>query len=298
MTPRLQDLYTFVVVARAGSMKDAAGALGVTPGAVSQRIRDLELRHGGRLFERNRAGVSLNRPGKRLYARLNGAFEIIEEVSGQALQADRSNRLAISVASGFATSWLVPRLGDFTQANPDTSISIETSARLVDFKREPVDLAIRHGLGRYPGLEVHWIASPEMIVIANPGLLEGGPPLRTPEDCLRFPLLQDHDRKDWPLWFEALGVEASGARYGPSFSDDSLLVRAAAEGQGLALVREFHAADDFMKNKVRRALDISCPAEFAYYLVGLPEAFERPAVKRFLAWLIPAASQGFESRRP
>jgi LysR family transcriptional regulator, glycine cleavage system transcriptional activator len=297
MIPRLRDLYTFVVVARAGSMKHAASALGVTPGAVSQRIRDLEIRHGGRLFERNRAGVSLNRSGQRLFAQLNEAFAIIEEVSGQSLQTDRTNSLRISAAAGFATSWLVPRLGDFTQANPGISISIETSAHLIDFRREPIDLGIRHGLGHYPGLEAHWIVAPELIVIASPALLQHGAPLRTPADCLRFPLLQDQDRKDWPLWFEALGVEADGARYGPSFSDDSLLVRAAAEGQGLALVRDFHAADDFMKNKVRRALDISCPAEFAYYLVGLPEAFERPAAKRFVSWLIPAARQGFEPDR-
>ncbi len=287
--PRLQDLYTFVAVARAGSMKEAASRLGVTPGAVSQRIRGLEERHGGRLFERTRAGITLTGPGARLHDQLDKAFQVIEEVSARSLQSDRSNRLRINAAAGFAASWLVPNLGAFTRANPEISISIETESRLVDFRHEPVDLGIRHGLGSYRGLTAFQIAAPDMVVIGSPALLDSAPPLHEPADCLRFTLLQDHNRQDWPLWFEALGVDATGARYGPSFSDDSLLVRAAVEGQGLALVREIYTSDGLLAGKIKRALDISCPVEFAYYLVGLPETFERPAVKRFLTWLIPDA---------
>lgn len=295
MTPRLRDLYTFVVVARAGSMKQAAETLGVTPGAVSQRIRSLEERHGGRLFERTRAGVSLTGTGKRLHEQLDKAFGTIEEVSARSLQSDRPKRLRINAAAGFASSWLVPRLGAFTKAHPEIAISIETDARLIDFRHEPVDLGIRHGLGDYPGLKAYRIAAPGMVVIASPSLLERGPVLREPVDCLKFTLLQDIHQRDWALWFKALGVDAAGARYGPSFSDDGLLVRAAIEGQGLALVREFYATDGLVAGKIERALDISCPVEFAYYLVGLPETFERPAAKQFLAWLIPGASQGPDS---
>jgi len=287
MTPRLQSLYTFVLVARNGSMKEAARSLAITPGAVSQRIRDLEMRHGGRLFERGRAGVDLTDAGRKLFDQLDQAFATIEEVSGRDLQSDQPGRLRINAAAGFASSWLVPRLGAFTRANPEISISIETEARLVDFRHEPVDLGIRHGLGRYPGLMAHRIAAPDMIVVGSPALLDAGPPLRAPADCLKYILLQDHHKRDWPLWFKALGVSAAGARYGPSFSDDGLLVRAAAEGQGLALVREFYASDHLLAGRIKRALDVSCPVEFAYYLVGLPETFQRPAVKRFMAWLIP-----------
>lgn len=287
MTPRLQSLYTFVLVARNGSMKEAARSLAITPGAISQRIRDLEMRHGGRLFERGRAGVKLTDAGKTLFDQLDQAFATIEDVSVASLQSDQRGRLRINAAAGFASSWLVPRLGAFTRANPEISISIETEARLVDFRHEPVDLGIRHGLGQYPGLVAHRIAAPDLIVVGSPALLDAGPPLREPADCLNFILLQDRHKRDWPLWFNALGVSAAGARYGPSFSDDGLLVRAAAEGQGLALVREFYASDHLLAGKIKRALDISCPVEFAYYLVGLPETFQRPAVKRFMAWLIP-----------
>ena len=295
MTPRLQSLYTFVLVARNGSMKEAARSLAITPGAVSQRIRDLETRHGGRLFARSRTGVSLTEAGRRLLDQLDQAFATIEEVSARCLQTGQANHLRINAAAGFASSWLVPRLGAFTGANPEISISIETEARLVDFRHEPVDLGIRHGLGRYPGLTAYRIAAPDMVVVASPKLLDAGPPLRAPADCLNFTLLQDQHRRDWPLWFKALGVSADGARYGPSFSDDGLLVRAAAEGQGLALVREFYMSDGYLAGKIVRALDVSCPVEFAYYLVGLPATFERPAVKRFLAWMIPEALPAFRS---
>lgn len=295
MNLRLQDLYTFVVVARAGSMKQAAEALGVTAGAVSQRIRALEERQGGRLFDRTREGVSLTQRGKRLYNPLHKAFAIIEEVTAKDQSPSRRHRLRINAAAGFASAWLVPRLGGFTKAHPEVSISIETDARLIDFRHEPVDLGIRHGLGEYPGLKTHRIAAPGMVVIASPDLITRGPVLREPADCLKYTLLQDIYQQDWALWFKALGVDDSRARYGPSFSDDGLLVRAAVEGQGLALVREFFATDGLMAGKIKRALDISCPVEFAYYLVGLPETFERPAAKRFLAWLIQEAGSDLDS---
>lgn len=298
MNLRLLDLYTFVVVARAGSMKQAAAILGVTAGAVSQRIRGLEERQGGRLFERTREGVRLTQRGKRLNNPLHKAFGIIEEVTAKEQSPGRTHRLRINAAAGFASAWLVPRLGEFTKVNPEISISLETDARLIDFRHEPVDLGIRHGLGEYPGLETHRIAAPGMVVIASPELLARGPVLREPADCLHFTLLQDIHQRDWALWFKVLGVEASKARYGPSFSDDGLLVRAVVEGQGLALVREFFATDGLMAGKITRALDISCPVEFAYYLVGLPETFERPAVKRFLAWLIKTAESDTAGTEP
>jgi len=77
----------------------------------------------------------------------------------------------------------------FAQRYPDIEIAVETGARPVDLKREPIDLAIRHGLGKYPGLEATWLVAPELIVVASPELLKNRAPLKRPADCLAFPLL-------------------------------------------------------------------------------------------------------------
>lgn len=289
MVVRLSLLHTFVVVARSGRMRDAAASMALTPSAISQRIRELEDAIGYRLFNRTQTGVELNAAGAALFASLDEPFRMIETVGGE-LEIPSSRRIRISTMGSFAANWLVPRLPGFSQRHPDIDVALETESRIVDLRREPVDLAIRHGLGGYPGLEAAWLMAPELIVVASPELLRSRPPIRTPADCLAFPLLHDMDRADWRLWFEAQGVEPHHDLKGPSFSDDHLMIRAAVSGQGLALVRDVYADDDLRAGRLKQAIDVQWPTRFAYYAVGTSEALQKPAVRRFREWLVEEAS--------
>lgn len=288
MAIRLLLLHTFVVVARSGRMRDAAASMALTPGAISQRIRELEESIGYRLFTRVQAGVELNAAGKALFASLDEPFRAIEEIGGK-LESPSSRRIRISTMGSFAANWLVPRLPNFSQLHPDVDIALETESRIVDLRREPIDLAIRHGLGDYPGLETVRLMAPEMIVVASPDLLRSRPPIETPGDCLAFPLLHDMDRADWRLWFTAQGVKPPHDLKGPSFSDDHLMVRAAVSGQGLALARNVYAEDDLRAGRLVRAIAVQCPTRFAYYAVSTSEALQKPAVLHFRRWLVETA---------
>ena len=179
----------------------------------------------------------------------------------------------------------------FAQCYPDIEIAVEAGSRPVDLKREPIDLAIRHGLGKYPGLESTWLVAPELIVVASTDLLKNRAPLRRPADCLAFPLLHDFNRQDWPLWFEAHGVTAPYAKKGPAFSENHLIVRAAVAGQGLALVRDIYVDDDLRSQRLVKALTVNWPLQFAYYAVATAEAMQKPAVRRFRDWLVEEARQ-------
>jgi len=286
MTIPLPLLHTFAVVARCTSMKTAAKQLGVTPGAISQRVRALEDWAGQRMFDRARSGVSLTGAGRSLFARIDEPFRAIESAQKRSTRAGRVKRLVVNAAPSFAATWLVPRLGGFAAAHPDIEIVVESDTRLVDLRSEPVDLAIRHGLGRYPGLKSIWLMAPRLVVVASPRLIRASEPIRTPADCLKYPLLQDSGRHDWPLWFAAHDIDAKDADRGPAFSDDHLLVRAAATGQGLALVRDIYLDEEVEAGRLVSPLDIRWPTEFAYYLVGTRASFARPAARRFADWLV------------
>ncbi|TCQ15724.1 LysR substrate binding domain-containing protein [Rhizobium sp. PP-CC-3G-465] len=188
--------------------------------------------------------------------------------------------------ASFAANWLVPRLSRFSKIHPHIDIELETDSRIVDLKREPVDMAIRHGLGDYPGLLSVPLVAPELIVVASPQLLQSRAPIRIPADCLGFPLLHDLDRADWRLWFKAYGEDVSAQLPGPSFSDDHLTVKAAVAGQGLALVRDTYADDDLRSGRLVRPISIQWPTNFAYYAVSTAEALQRPAVAHFRDWLV------------
>src|SRR5262245_21348848 len=185
-------LHTFVVVARSGRMREAAASMALTPGAVSQRVRALEEMLDRRLFARTQAGVALTAAGRSLFASLDEPFRRIEAAGGD-VRGARSQRVTVSTMSSFAASWLVPRLSSFSRRCPEIDVSLEIESRVVDLRREPVDLAIRHGNGDYPGLAVAWLMAPSLIVVASPELLKSRLPIRTAADCLGYPLLHDSD---------------------------------------------------------------------------------------------------------
>ncbi|WP_368045869.1 LysR substrate-binding domain-containing protein [Agrobacterium sp. V1] len=80
------------------------------------------------------------------------------------------------VRASFAASWMVPRLGRFTDTRPDIEVRVEATSNLVDLGRDRVDIAIRHGLGNYPGLVSEHLMAPVLLPVASPKLLEAGPP--------------------------------------------------------------------------------------------------------------------------
>ncbi|HEX7389248.1 MAG TPA: LysR substrate-binding domain-containing protein [Acidiphilium sp.] len=294
----LLALRAFAAVGREGSVKAAASLLGVTPGAVSQQIRQLEIRLGTALFIRGNREITLTRAGLRLLPEVAGGFDRIEQALERFDRRRRNARTSVRIGTtaSFAATWLVPRLGRFSARHPRIEVQVLTSADLVPVGQgaASVDMAIRHGLGVYPGLESERLLQPRLIPVGSPSLLANGAPIRRPEDCLRYPLLQDADGMDWALWLCALGVADPDrlARRGNSFSDDYLLVRAAMAGQGLALVRDTYAAEEIAAGRLVRALDIPWPAAFAYWLVTRPGAGAHSSgIAALRTWLLDEATE-------
>ena len=286
-------LRAFAEVGRHGSVKVAAERMGVTSGAISQQIKLLEARIGVILFTRERHGVRLTEAGAQVHPGPLRAFDQIEAALA-ALEATRSRpALTINTLPSFAASWLVPRLGRFTERHPEIEVRVEASSGLVDLRRNRVDIAIRHGLGDYTGLDVQFLFALTLLPVTSTALLARGPAISEPIDCLAYPLLQDSARADWSLWLKAFGVEDDPrATHGPSFEDDFLLIRAAEAGQGLALIRDVHARDEIAAGRLALALDRPWPTRFAYYFVTLPGAAKRrPDIAAFVAWLTEEAQQ-------
>lgn len=286
----LQALRTFVEVSQRGSITAAAQALHVTPGAISQQIRLLEERLGIALLVRERHGMRMTEAGADVYPMLSAAFAQVDKAVDmlEAMKARQS--LTVSTVATFAASWLVPRLGRFKQRHPHIEIRVEATPALVDLRRDHVDVALRHGLGDYPGLDVVPLMAPVLVSVAAPGLA-ASVTLAEPADCLDYPLLHDADRADWPLWLSAHGVaQDPRAQRGNAFDDDFLLIRAAESGQGLALVPAAHAQEEIAAGRLVQVLDKPWPSRFAYYAVSRPGAAQRPEVRAFIDWILEEAA--------
>lgn len=153
-----------------------------------------------------------------------------------------------------------------------------------------VDVAIRHGSGKYPGLHAERLFAPRLVVVASPSVLLDGP-LTDPADCLRYPLLLDRDRSDWPAWLEGQGIGPTrNARAGPSYADDALLLQAAAAGQGLAVVRDVYAARALRRAVSRWRVKGRCRHRRAiFFVVVHPDRLAVPKIATLGQWIMEEA---------
>src|SRR5450830_1778020 len=168
-----QHLHTLVIVESTGSYTAAATRLGLSKGAVSQRIAELERAAGVSLVQRTTRSMQLTPAGKTLADAVRPAFEDIE-------RSFAGVRVTAPVALG--RQQIVPRLAAFFKLYPQVRIVLELSDRMVPLAQEGFDLAIRHAASA-PDTHVAWtLCRTEAVLVATRAYLRkrGAPAL--PED--------------------------------------------------------------------------------------------------------------------
>ena len=287
--PPLNALRAFEAAARHLSFTKAAEELNVTQAAISHQVKALEEHLGVTLFRRLNRALLLTDAGQSYLPPLREAFDILAEATQRLLADDTRGALTITLLPSVAAMWLVPRLGRFREAHPDIDVRIDASHHLTDFARENVDVALRYGRGEWEGTRADRLMTEDFFPVCSPRLLDGPSPLRAPDDLRHHTLLHDDSRTDWTMWFLAAGIEGGDPAAGPAFSDSSLVLQAAADGQGVALGRSALAAADLAAGRLVRPFDISLPSAFAYYVVCPLATADRPKIVAFRTWLLAEA---------
>jgi LysR family transcriptional regulator, glycine cleavage system transcriptional activator len=293
--PPLNALRAFEVAARHMNFSRAADELSVTPGAVSQQIQNLEDYIGEPLFKRTPKGLLLTDAAQTALPALREAFDRLSEAASQLTAAVDGRRVTVSAAPSFAAKWLVPRLGRFEEANPEIDVWLSAGMELVDFTTGEVDIAIRYGSGRYPGLEVSRLMSETVTPVISPELL-AEKPLIDPQDLVNHTLLHDgspdadESCPDWAMWLTARGVRGLDGSRGPRFNQSSLVIEAAVSGRGVALAKGALAQADLDAGRLVAPLQASTTTlDYAYYLV-YPKAKGRlKQVRSFVSWVTAEA---------
>jgi LysR family glycine cleavage system transcriptional activator len=288
--PPLNALRAFEAAARHLNFSRAADELSVTPGAVSQQIQNLEDYVGAALFKRTPKGLLLTDAAQTALPALREAFDRLAEAASLLTAAVDGRRLTLTAPPSFAAKWLVPRLGAFEQAHPQVDVWLSAAIELVDLTAGEVDIAIRYGGGRYPGLEVNRLFSETVIPVASPAHLAENP-LNAPADLANHILLHDGSPDlddscpDWSMWLAARGLKGVDGMRGPRFNQSSLVIEAAVNGRGVALAKRTLAADDLEAGRLVAPLQIATAVDFAYYLVHPKAKGRLPQVKAFVSWI-------------
>lgn len=289
--PPLTTLRSFEASARLLSFSKAADELHVTHGAVSRAVRHLEDHVGVRLFKRSVRAVNLTPTGAAYAASVRDVLGRLATATAAIMDQQSTGVLNISTLDSFAAKWLIPRLFRFRQAHGDIDVRLATSEKLVDFVNDGIDIAIRYGSGRYPGVKAELLMREEVFPVCSPILVKGLHPLKSAADLKHHTLIHDDFNIDWAMWLKTAGMEGIDAHRGPRFESSFHAVQAAIQGEGVVLGRSALVADDLKAGRLVKPFSVSLPADLAYYVVYPPQTSQRPKVRAFRDWLFEEVSR-------
>lgn len=297
--PSANSLIVFEAAARHANFTRAARELRISQPAVSHTVRDLEERLGVVLFERRHRGVQLTAPGRELMDKVALGLELIyqgvREV--QALGGPR-HQVTLAVSTATATYWLLPRVARFKQAYPEIELRCVTTDTDPDLGRESIDLAIPLGAGSWPRCH-HWhFVDEEIFPVCSPVYLERYGSIENPEALPGATLLHLEERYrprfDWSGWLARFGVVLPRGPRLFSFTDYSIVIRAALEGQGVALGWRHIVASLLAEGRLLRPMPQSVLTERPLRIVAPRTRPLSPAAARLRDWLIREATEESE----
>jgi LysR family glycine cleavage system transcriptional activator len=282
--PPLTGLEAFISAARLGTFTRAGEALGLSPSALSRRIQALEEHVGEQLFVRGKLEARLTAAGSAYLHAAERALDILQKGEGAARQAEGS-RVAITGSRFFMEVFIAPALAQFETANPDLELIIDTNPNVTDLRDEDFDVAIRYGLGVWPGTEVETIAILSGGPCCSPTLARALPEPPKVEDLSRHTLLHfSQEPGGWDRYFAAAGAPGVRGRENRFFDDGTMAYLAATQGLGFALATKELLPPNLKNELVFPFPDVATGDGF--HFVFLPDRRHRPAVRRFCDWVL------------
>ena len=272
--PSLRAIHAFDEAARHGNFTTAAQHLGVTQGAVSRQVQELERYLGIKLFIRSGPHLKLTGAGTQFAMKSTQALDILCAAVEAAKHSTGPDYVTISMLPSVAAKWLAPKLTAFAARHPDIDLRITASRQFVDFAIDGVDAAIRYGKGNWQGLNATLLATETITPVCAPRYARNHS-LEDPADLFNATLLHADINEDWLQWFNMANLATANIpnqllKRGPRLGDDGAILQAAIDGQGVALGRSLLIADDLASGRLVAPFSISLEASFQYWLV-MPE---------------------------
>lgn len=292
-------LQVFACAARHLSFTRCAEELHVTPGAISQQMRQLEERLGFKLFHRVARGLELTAEGQRLATTLNQAYGLIDAELRRLNAGQFGGVVRLRSIPSFLGKWLTPRLPRLQERFPDLQLRLVAEDSSWSLREGEFDLAIDLNDGSYPGLASTPLMEEEIFPVCAPGLLHGRPPLERAEDLEFYPLLHDitawrgsYEYAEWEFYLASIGAPALDVRRGHTFNRNHLTIEAAIAGMGVAIARRALITDELARGVlVIPPFGRSVPAQKRYMLLYAQGALADPRLRALHDWLVQEADQ-------
>lgn len=286
---KIQCLTVFTRVAFHGTFTAAANELNITQSAVSKKIAWLEKEIGITLFHRHSRAISLTNGGKQ-YLKL--AIKLTEELSTFESQLRQeqtivSGKLKLSVPSAFSVRLLSSPLNEFMNLNPNLTIDVSVSDKLVNLVEDEIDIAIRASYLKDSGLKAKWLMDNELVYFASVDYLASHPPIMKARDleqhkCLTYALSNPSN-----LWRFYDGKEELRIKVHERIRSDNpeMLVKMAKLGQGVTGMPKWMIEKELKSNELKIILDQYQPFKLPMYLIYKDVDHQPQSIRSFIDFL-------------
>ena len=291
--PSLDLFKGFEAAARHLSFTRAAEELFLTQSAVSRKILALESRLGVALFVRRNRGLALTEAGEQLQRAVDSALRTLRQAVERVATTGGQRMVSVTASMAFCSLWLIPRLSGFRRLHPEIDVRISANNQMLDIDRERIDLAIRYCASPMAPPDSVRLFGEEILPVCSPAVLAArGRPLKSPQDLHHHVLLHfdDADRSlpwlTWNVWLETAGVAELRPAGSLRFSHYDQVIRAALEGQGVALGRRPLVRNFLADGTLVAPLGYGSATDRAYFIIRTTATAGRAEVDDFLGWLL------------
>jgi LysR family transcriptional regulator, glycine cleavage system transcriptional activator len=282
--PPLNPLKAFEAAARHCNLTLAAEEMHVSQVAISRQVKVLEDYLEVMLFRRLHRGIELTEEGKQLYEGITKAFMDIANASRRVSRRGRRDILAIQSYTTFSQRWLIPRLIDFHDANPNIEVRLSSSTSPVNFETQNLDAAIRSGNGDWSDMNFEKLADIELIPVCSNNLRESLP-LQSPQDLTKARLLHSMARpNDWACWIKANGINID-PEPGIRFENSALAYEAASLDIGIAIAVKVFVNRQLELGSMVAPFDTTCQTGEGYYITWPKNITPSSSLEKFINWL-------------
>lgn len=291
MSLPLRAILAFHTTAKTGSVMQAAQVLSVTPSAISQQIQNLENYIGSKLFNRFGRSIILTEAGERYFELIKDQVEHIDAATNQVRGLTSRSVLNVRISPTFATKWVLPRLSNFLEANPQIELRLDATNEPPNFARENIDLEIRHGSGDWAGLFVEKVTSEILTPLCSPKY--AAPDSIDVNDLPNHLLIHSvKNLTQWPDWFKKNDVKTPKPLNRLLFDRSHMSIDMAATGAGLALESNITAWQEIKEGKlicpvkpIKNAKNSPKVPQASLWFVCPHTHLNRNTVQQFINWV-------------
>lgn len=277
----LNSLTAFACVAQHCNLQRAADELSLTRGAVSQRIKQLEIDLGVILLERQARGVKLTPEGVRCREAIDKALATLETMFTELGQ--ERGQITLHLGSSTAAKWLMPRIESFATRFPRISLRTEVHTQQLSRDLARNEIAIWPGKASDPKpfQNVRRLTDIRLVAVCSPNFSRPNWPMEL-EAVLTLPLLQDAHRT-WEALIAATGHRARHKLL--NFDRSALALNAAIEGHGVAIAPTYIVENDVLRNRLVEVWVSPEPPSEQLFISWSQQHVRQPDVHGVVEWI-------------